>query len=413
MAACCLQARVALQPRTVSAQTAAAVAIPADALVDSVGVNVHLHFRDTPYSDFPKVKSALLALGVRHLRDSLVNSADWPGYYDEHNELGALGIRSIFITSIGQSPKLWQSYPALMKQCFEGYENTNEHDNKGKPDWAIELKASVTSLSDAVRGKPGAFPVFGPSLVHETSFAQLGDLHQYFDYGNLHNYPGGHQPGNTGWGARNSQGHGYGGMAWQMDLLRTDAPGLPWVTTETGYTNQMSVRGNSVTESVAAIYLPRMILRQWSAGAKRTYLYELVSSLGEDFGLYRADWTPKPAFFAVSALLKLLSDPGPPIRTHSLDYSIESQDPDLRQMLFEKRDGSFYLAFWLEKSCFDLNAQQPIPVAPEAVRLRLPPGKHVQQYQWQNDGQVTTVRPSPAAPLPLSVSDRLTVLKIF
>ena len=33
------------------------------------------------------------------------------------------------------------------------------------------------------------------------------------------------------------EGNPYGGIAWQLDLLNIDSPGLPWVTTETGYGN--------------------------------------------------------------------------------------------------------------------------------------------------------------------------------
>ena len=87
----------------------------ADALVDSVGVNVHLNFNSTPYyTNYPGVKNALIALGVRHLRDSLADTRYQP-YYDEHNELGALGIKSIFIISVEQKPELFRSHPVRIE----------------------------------------------------------------------------------------------------------------------------------------------------------------------------------------------------------------------------------------------------------------------------------------------------------
>src|ERR1700724_703093 len=46
----------------------------ADSVADSVGVNIHLHFTDTIYSNFPLVQSLLTSLGVRHVRDGLLNT---------------------------------------------------------------------------------------------------------------------------------------------------------------------------------------------------------------------------------------------------------------------------------------------------------------------------------------------------
>jgi hypothetical protein len=383
----------------------------ADALVDSVGVNVHLNFNSTPYyTDYPDVKKTLLALGVRHLRDSLVDTKYRP-YYDEHNELGKLGIKSIFIVSADETAQIFRDYPSRMSQCFEGYENANEHDNKkDNPNWTSELKASMILLSNTVR--PGKYPVIGPALVHSESYPMLGDVHQYFDYANLHNYPGGHNPGTSGWGAGDAQGNRYGSMPWQLDLLNVDSPGLPFMSTETGYTNDVSVKGRGVPESVAAVYMPRLILNQWISGAKRTYIYELVSSMNEDFGLVRSDFTPKPAFYALSNLLKLLSDPGPSFSPGTLEYHLNGGDSALRHVLFQKRDGSFYLAIWVEKSSYDMNSQTPTPVGSESVELDLPAGKQITQYQWDNAGTVTPLPLRSGTALPLSVNDNLTILKV-
>lgn len=387
------------------------MASSADALVDSVGVNVHLNFNGTPYyTNYPGVKKALIALGVRHLRDSLVDTKYQP-YYDEHNELGSLGIKSIFIISVEQKAELFREYPVRMNQCFEGYENANEHDNKkDDPNWVSELKPSMILLSNTVR--PGKYPVIGPSLVHSESYAMLGDVHEYFDYANLHNYFGGHNPGTSGWGAGNAQGNRYGSMAWQLDLLKINSPSLPFFSTETGYTNDLALKGRAVPESVSAVYMPRLIINQWNSGAKRTYIYELVSSLNEDFGLVRSDFTPKPAFYAVSNLLKLLSDPGPTFQPATLSYGIKGGDSALRHALFQKRDGSFYLAIWVEKSSYDIDNQASVQVSPESIDLQLPAGNQVTQYQWDSTGAVTPTALRSGTALPLSVSDNLMVLKI-
>ena len=51
------------------------VAVPADRLADSVGVNVHLHHTDTGYGDFELIKWLLAQLGVGHVRDGLIDTA--------------------------------------------------------------------------------------------------------------------------------------------------------------------------------------------------------------------------------------------------------------------------------------------------------------------------------------------------
>jgi hypothetical protein len=105
---------------TLSLAFAAALALPAhgekaasaDAFVDSVGVNVHLHYQDTSYSNFPKVKQALLELGLRHVRDGLTDTT-WQDYYDRHNELGQSGIRGIYTTSVTQAINCSSTIPRV------------------------------------------------------------------------------------------------------------------------------------------------------------------------------------------------------------------------------------------------------------------------------------------------------------
>lgn len=386
-------------------------AVAADAFVDSVGVNVHLGFLDTPYHNFAEVQQALLDLGVRHIRDGMVEGG-WPGYFTEHNSLGAHGIKTVFITDVGQTAATFQSYPQRMNQCFEAYEDPNEYDNRGNSHWVEDLTAQMTLLADTVRRQPNRFPIYGPSLVHAESFPKLGDVHTLFDDGNLHNYLSGRHPGTSGWGGPDAEGHAYGSMPWQFDLARIDAPSLPIVSTETGYTNQMSLQGQGIPEDVSAVYLPRLLLEQWNAGIKSTYLYELISVMHEDYGLFRPDWTAKPGFYAVANLLKVLSDPGPPFRPGSLTFSLQGGDANLHHLLLQKRDGSFYLALWVERSRWDVDAKHATPVSPETVRLQLAHPAKMDQLQWNESGQVKTSSLNPSQPLTLQVGDELTILQI-
>ncbi len=417
---------VAASPSTSTAQSQAftignpgpassELAVPADAVVDSAGINVHLGFLDTPYADFAKVQSGLQALGVRHIRDGMQPlSNTWQGYFDEHNELGQLGIKSIFIIDVGQTAALFQSYPQMMSQCFEGYEGPNEYDSRGIANWVAPLTAETSLLSQTARDSSVSprYTVYGPSLVNADSFAKLGNVSQSFDYGNMHNYLGGRNPGTTGWGAPDAEGHDYGSMAWQLDLQQIDAPGLPYVSTETGYNNDLSQQ-DSVPEAVSAVYLPRLLLQEWLYGIKRTYLYELISEEGQDYGLFRGDWSAKPGFYALANLLNLLADPGPAFQPSSLHYAITGGDTNLHHLLMQKRDGSFYLALWLEESSYDPNSANPTIVTPEAVTLQVPSGYQVTSILWDSTGAVTRDAVPSGTPIALTVSDKLVVLRLL
>lgn len=387
----------------------------ADAMVDSAGINVHLGYLGTPNADFSSVENALVQLGVRHIRDG-ISDPTWTFLNSEYNQLGQLGIKATFITDVGQTPATWNTYKGLMSLSFEGFESPNEYDNRGITAWAAPLKAEITSLAETEAASATPYPVYGPTFTGGAASLELiGNLTGAITYGNMHNYPAWNNPGTLGWGGLDAEGNGYGSLAWNLDLDNMDAPGLPVVTTESGYTNGVTTNGNTVPEAVSAVYLPRLLLMQWANGIKRTYLYELLSSGGEDYGLFRTDWTAKPAFYAVSNLLNLLSDSGKTLANPgALNYGMTGGGSTLKHLLFQKSDGSFYLALWLETSEYNVNAAAPFTVAPQAVKLQLGKNSTVTGYQWAETGNVSTTSytATTSAPLALSVSDRLMILKI-
>jgi hypothetical protein len=343
-------------------------AVAADAFVNSIGINVHLHYADTSYGNFAAVEKALKDLGVRHIRDGLVDTA-WTPYYDRLNELGRAGIKSILITTPRESGELLVAYPGRIPESFEGYEAPNEYDLSGDKDWAGTLNSFVTRLYRAVRGNPktAKFPVIGPSLTQAASFQKPTGTQTFFDYANLHNYFGGWNPGTRGWGAS-----GYGSYEWNLNLARSAWPGKPIFTTETGYFNDVS-KVNGVPDAVAGTYMPRLLLEQWMHGIQRTYIYELVDLGGgrtggdASYGLLHSDFSPKPAFTAVRSLIGLLADPGPAFVAGNLDFALSGDLRDVEHLLLEKRDGTFFLAIWVERLGYDVNGRREL----EAGRRRI------------------------------------------
>jgi hypothetical protein len=385
----------------------------ADAFVDSVGLNIHLHDGDTPYGDFPAVEKALRALGVRHVRDGLIDT-QWMPYYDRINALGRDGIKCIFITNPNQTVELLQSYPDRMKDSFEGYEAPNEYDNSNDKDWVATLTHFLPTLAQAVRTNPAnpAFPIMGPSFVHAESYSLFPEASQYFDFSNLHNYFAGRNPGTSGWGA-----DGYGSLAWDIDLVTRAWPSLPIVTTETGYQTD-TTNPQGIPESVAAKYLPRLLLEQYAHGIRRTYLYELVDvsipqqGIHNTFGLVRSDFSPKPAFLSIQHLISLLADPGVSFTPRTLPFTVSGELSNVHYLLFEKRDGTYLIAIWQEVPSYDVNSKQMLPVSPQHVIVALPSVFNIQQHRLNEDGSVTVENIGMTSHAVISVDDRVTLLKL-
>ena len=78
------------------------------------------------------------------------------------------------------------------------------------------------------------------------------------------------------------------------------------MATETGYHTLARPGRAGVSEAAAAIYIPRLLLNNFAAGVKRTFLYELLDEgmsphdNEQHWGLVRYDGAPKPAYHTLS-----------------------------------------------------------------------------------------------------------------
>jgi hypothetical protein len=403
-------AAVACQPMKGGCETP----VSADSVADSVGVNIHLHYQNTVYDNFPLIQGLLTGLGVRHTRDGLIDT-NWQPYYQRHVALGRLGIKCLFLTSPKLSDALITSWPGRVPGAFEGYEAPNEYDHSGDPHWADTLTAFVRRLYSAVKSDSttSKFPVVGPSLTQPASYAQLAGLERYFDLSNLHNYFGGHNPGTPGWGAG-----GYGSIAYNINISQTAWPAKPIWTTETGYTTDKD-NPQGIPELVEGKYAPRMILEQTLHGVGRTYIYELIDEgsaiAGNDaaFGLARMDGSPKPAFTALKNMISMLADPGPKVLPQNLQFTLAGASSNVHHLLMAKHDGSYYLAFWLEEQNYDLNNHVETPVNPEKLTfISSRTFRTTQVLTFNADGSLKTVQLTPGSHVALTATDCVAILRL-
>jgi len=177
----------------------------ADSFVDSIGINTHLYYDDSVYyknySDI--IKPELQALGVRHIRDSAV--LNYNGYLDRIKELGSLGIH----THLNTDPRGTTTNQALevvqiLGSAVESIEGPNEYDTYQYADsnWVNTVHSYQQNLYQTFKGNSDTaqLPVLAPSFVYPDSFSQFKDLNGYVDFGKMHNYPAGQNPGVNGYG---------------------------------------------------------------------------------------------------------------------------------------------------------------------------------------------------------------------
>ena len=400
----------------------------ADEFVDSIGVMTHQSFFNSAYGNYQAVSDKLVALGVRHARDSATLSSDADynrKVYDRFKGLADRGVRYNLIVD-PRSPGLANIDRAKMDSiiahsggALEVVEGPNEFDVRGGTDWADRLRSYQRSLYESVKASSKPVPVLAPSFVYATSYDKLGDMSAYCDFGNMHPYPGGRNPGTSGWGSG-----GYGSLSWNAANARKVCGTKPLIVTETGYHNLPGPLGTDsntgVPEEISGKYIPRLFLHYYDRGLPRTYEYEMVdlnadpskSAWGKHWGLLRSDYSEKPAYVALKRLIGLLSDPGPTFAPGSLDYSLSGDLTNVSRMLFQKRDGRFYLVLWQEVLGYDVDKDTYISVAPRRVTLKLST-PIFEAAVYEPNRQATPLRSySKPTELLLQVSDRIVVIKL-
>jgi hypothetical protein len=396
-------------------------ASPADSFVDSIGVNTHLTYQNTLYyTAWPQVLNDLQQLGVRHIRDGYFDT-NWGPFTTEHQQLGQSGIRTDYV--IPYDPTITpQSIEQLAStvQDMELLEAPNECDLAGScgGNTATGL-SNMLGFMPTIQAAGSALrvPVIGPSFAAYESFALVGNIASKMTYSNLHVYFGGRYPGSPGWGAPDAEGNAYGGFPFWLDQAKIVGPGLPPVMTETGY---LSFPGTptpyTIPLSVESSYILRTFLLAYMHGIGRNYQYELLEDPNSPgFGLIDGNLNERPAYFAIKNLITNLADPGPSFTPGQLQYSIQGGDSTLNHMLFQKRDGSFWLILWLEQSSYDTVNQVSTPVTPQAITLTLGGGYMAPNIGTFDDtGNLSWTNTQPASSVvPLTISDHLTIVKIL
>jgi hypothetical protein len=391
-------------------------ATDADAFVNSIGVNTHLGV-DTPYTSaqFPQLNALLTQLGVRHVRDSAYDASGESALCAEEQTLASAGIHFDYITAPALPTTSLAGWAACVGPALEDFEGPNEYDiyhPVGDTAWPQQVQAYQAALYAAVKGNPATatVPVFGPTFTALSAYQSVGNLTGSLDDANIHPSFDGFSPGNTGYGA-----NGYGSLAYSLAFAAIEAPHAPVVVTESVYSTIAATNG--VSPDVQAKYTNRELFDFYDAGVARSYVYEFADELpanfDDDAGIVTNGLAPKPAYAQLASLIALLTDPGTAYTPGPIGFSVANATPDMRFTPLEKRDGSFYIAFWRETPSWNPNTQATIAVPTVTVTVTLPTAPSSATVYTFNASNALQAAPVAAAPsFTLQVTDNVSVLHL-
>jgi hypothetical protein len=317
----------------------------ADSVVDSLGVTAHLNWGGSIYDTaYAQYKPLLGSLGIRYVRTNPSSSA-LSKFQDLYSSYGIkFNMTMMLLDSNGiLDPSSIPGKLAYVRDTIGvdkvlSIEGANEYNDRRSTDlnWAAEDRDYQMRLYTSVRSDRAFdnIPVIGPSIwkrIYE-DFVAIGNIDQYVDFPNLHYYTFNRKPTLFSGGT----------MDDAINWAKLIAPSANCVwTTETGYDAQ-------TPQDVAAIYMLRMDLEFYNRcgnGSGKVFEYDLIDDT-KNFGMLDANLNPRPVYYAVKNLIKILSDKGPAFTPTSLNYSLSGDLTNIHKTILQKRDGRFYLTIW-------------------------------------------------------------------
>jgi hypothetical protein len=357
-------------------------AVSAADLINSLGVVTHVMYNQTPYANIQKVQEGLAYTGIVHVRDSSPG-ADTSKY----DYLASHGAKFDFVIStsavttsltdaVHRMEAFAQKHPGGISS-IEGMNEVNNWPAKYKGKDGLEAGALVQQdLYKAVKASSilKSIPVYSLTLgtAGPSDYAKLGDLSSYADEGNAHIYfPQGGAPSSV----------------WEKAYLAARAPTLKLpaaVVTETGYTTAKN-SPHGVDEATQAKYMLTLIAEVWSKKIPRTFIYQLVNDSTDEsnwtggLGLYRYDWTAKPAATAVHNLTSRLLPGGAGAMTAaaaaaaaepaSVQFGLSATKNGVGSISIQKPGGAITVLVWREQQLWDGTAKRELATDDAQVSL--------------------------------------------
>lgn len=366
-------------------------AVSAEAVVNSIGVNIHENYVDTTYArdgDPSATLRYVKSLGVTWIRTGIKKKP--PAFEGQFlRSLNDAGIKVMAIVgdpvdrygdyALGESANL---VAALTTGPYAGHvqalELPNEADLSGVPGWASNLERYDTEYYAALKAAPATreIPIVGPSMGRLSNCGELGAAAQVQDLLNIHTYTGRDAPEtwtfDQCWNAAVASGG---------EAIRSQ----PAISSEFGWNNDLNDEEQGVSESAAATYMPRALIWNYFNGASRSFIYELCDQKPDPgdldpqqhFGLVRvtgdpqntASWSQsaKPAFTAVARLIARLRDARAATQSDArVTVTSAKFDGDVAAYVMRRSDGSLDVAYWTKEPAGS-GARKPVVITTDVV----------------------------------------------
>jgi hypothetical protein len=258
-----------------------------------IGVNTHIDFPNSAYTDLDRVIRCVRYLGVRHLRDSAQAPDTVHKWAAAAAEAGVKFCAYLPMGSPDHVQKCIQYWPAITAAgIIDLYEAPNEPDTGASVEGGGTIEEAVRITKD--HAEPYVRNV-GGALINisvgsgwtaddgwQGNYDALPDMSAYCSYGNAHTYPGvGQEVIAT--------------MTMLNDLARLSMPYDPVMTTELGWDIALGHNPDQIAADIKTM--------SQSDLSPRVYLYALFDDPGNLFGLFDNDGTPRPGANAVRAAM--------------------------------------------------------------------------------------------------------------
>lgn len=393
-------------------------------LIDFVGVNIRLHNKPSAYQNVEGlVKPRLRELGVKHVRDSMINVGNPDKtLWAKQASLASMGVKFLIVadprgvsTMSGVQKSLEKSiaYTWGVQGANELDVGNNQNVSYRGATYPNSARLYQRDLYNAVKrssnSKIKALPVVGPSFMTHNA-PEIGRLP--CDFGAIHSYAWGNLPS-------------YRLDDFHLPAAQTVCPSKQVLATETGYHSALRAVNPfqpAMPETVRAYYVPRLYLEYFHrATFRRAYLYQLIddevraSDQEENFGLVSATGTTKPCFRSLKAMMDTLRDTASNALTftpRSLTYRFESAGvipDDLHTVLVQQADGEYLFFLWRELKSYDVGTKKVVDVP--KLNLTLALGRTATGISVRRLVAGTVSSVGSTRSIPLSIDDEPVVVK--
>ncbi|MBW7971558.1 hypothetical protein [Bradyrhizobium sp. BR 10289] len=393
--------------------------------LDRVGVGIHLRNKVTPYyTNFEGVVALLKPLGIMHLRDDAVVAGYITrddDFYKRIRSLVQAGYRfdlvcqdplnGFIFTPTRKVPDIYEWTDGGV-EIFEGANEPNLVRSQLGPAISADHQRALYGV---VKSTPALRKVLvaSPSYIQK-NVAVAENLSDAVDLINIHPYPGMEHPETRG--------------AGELNHFIADAERIfgkkPVLVSESGYHTALTTTKSHlpVSEPIKTRYLPRLLLFNFLASVKRTYIYELIDSFNNgtgdpesNFGLATFDCAPKPSYHAVAQLIALFRRPSSQqVAGRTLQFDLKGTAQDVFTATFMRDDGSHLYFFWLGVAGW--NPSTRTAKDPTSRRCTVTASQRpatIKLHRFQDDGSLSTSEIAPTGgPLDLDIADQLQVLEV-